>query len=139
MSTPTEASVTIASVRSGMISETAPTNVVLPAPNPPAMTIFVDAVGPESECFKATQRPSYELAALIEGRMVGQRPTHPKVAGHHQIADQDARDTQRQIQPSRNLGDRRALGTQLDDFGFHVVGWPLVCQSGLQRLHRRLQ
>ena len=95
MSTPTEASVTIASVRSGMISETAPTNVVLPAPNPPAMTIFVDAVGPESECFKATQRPSYEFAALIEGRMVGQRPVHPKVAGHHQIADQDARDTQR--------------------------------------------
>jgi hypothetical protein len=44
MSTPAEASVTIASVRSGMISETAPTNVVLPAPNPPAMTIFVDAV-----------------------------------------------------------------------------------------------
>jgi hypothetical protein len=41
---PAEASVTIASVRNGMISETAPTNVVLPAPNPPAMTIFVEAV-----------------------------------------------------------------------------------------------
>jgi hypothetical protein len=26
-----------------MISETVPTNVVLPAPNPPEMTIFVDA------------------------------------------------------------------------------------------------
>ena len=50
MSTPTEASVTIASVRSGMISETAPTNVVLPAPNPPAMTIFVEAVAPPLEC-----------------------------------------------------------------------------------------
>lgn len=35
--------VTLASVRSGMISETAPTNVVLPTPNPPAMTIFVEA------------------------------------------------------------------------------------------------
>src|ERR1700749_3135918 len=105
MSTPTEASVTIASVRRGMISDTAPTNVVLPAPNPPAMTIFVDAVGP-SECFKATQGPSYELAALIEGRIIGQRPVHPKVTGHHQIADQDARNTQRQIQAGRNLGDR---------------------------------
>jgi hypothetical protein len=27
-----------------MISDTAPTNVVLPAPNPPEMTIFVEAV-----------------------------------------------------------------------------------------------
>jgi hypothetical protein len=43
-SRPAEALVTSASVRSGMISETAPTNVVLPAPKPPEMTIFVDAV-----------------------------------------------------------------------------------------------
>ena len=42
-STALDASVTIASVRNGMISETAPTNVVLPAPNPPATTIFVEA------------------------------------------------------------------------------------------------
>ena len=40
----TEALVTIASVRSGMISETAPTNVVLPTPKPPEMTIFVEAL-----------------------------------------------------------------------------------------------
>ena len=42
-STPSDALVTSASVRSGMISDTAPTNVVLPAPNPPEMTIFVEA------------------------------------------------------------------------------------------------
>ncbi|MET0453042.1 MAG: hypothetical protein ABW137_14535 [Mycobacterium sp.] len=29
-------------MRSGMISETAPTKVVLPTPNPPEMTIFVE-------------------------------------------------------------------------------------------------
>jgi hypothetical protein len=40
-SRPRDALVTIASVRSGMISDTAPTNVVLPAPNPPEMTILV--------------------------------------------------------------------------------------------------
>jgi hypothetical protein len=39
-----------ASVRSGMISETLPTNVVLPAPNPPEMTIFVEAAAHPSEC-----------------------------------------------------------------------------------------
>jgi hypothetical protein len=31
----------MASVRSGMISDTAPTNVVFPAPKPPEMTILV--------------------------------------------------------------------------------------------------
>src|SRR5438270_5886875 len=103
MSTPAEASVIISSVRSGMISETAPTNVVLPAPNPPAMTIFVEAVAPSSECgsecaserFKGTQRPSYEFVALIAGRTLGQRSMHSNVFGHHQITDQDARDTDR--------------------------------------------
>ena len=49
-STPADMLVTIASVRSGMISETAPTNVVLPTPNPPAMTILVDAASRLSEC-----------------------------------------------------------------------------------------
>ena len=40
---PSDASVTSASVRSGTISDTDPTMVVLPTPKPPAMTIFVDA------------------------------------------------------------------------------------------------
>ena len=39
-STPTLAVVMAASVVSGMISETAPTKVVLPTPKPPAMTIL---------------------------------------------------------------------------------------------------
>src|SRR5215207_10780390 len=39
-STPTLASVSNSSVRSGRISLTAPTNVVLPAPKPPAISIF---------------------------------------------------------------------------------------------------
>ena len=38
------AAVIDASVDSGLISETAPTNVVLPTPKPPAMTIFADWV-----------------------------------------------------------------------------------------------
>src|ERR1700752_1795024 len=100
MSTPAEASVTIASVRSGMISDTAPTNVVLPAPNPPAMTIFVDAVSrlfrrgwaSRAEGPQATQRPSYQFAAFIAGRVVGQCPVYSKVSRSHQIADQHTRD-----------------------------------------------
>ena len=38
------ASVITASVVSGMISETAPTNVVLPTPKPPATTILAEIV-----------------------------------------------------------------------------------------------
>src|SRR5690625_1218430 len=41
-STPALAAVTAASVRTGGISETAPTNVVFPTPKPPATMIFVD-------------------------------------------------------------------------------------------------
>ncbi|CAM5540572.1 hypothetical protein SRIMM317S_01854 [Streptomyces rimosus subsp. rimosus] len=45
-SIPAEAEVITASVRSGLISETAPTNVVLPTPKPPATTIFAEVVDP---------------------------------------------------------------------------------------------
>ena len=85
-STPAEALVTNASVRSGMISETAPTNVVLPAPNPPEMTIFVEAAAflsaPSeasrlSECPKATQRPSYQFASLVGRRRITKGGVHP--------------------------------------------------------------
>ena len=45
LSTPSDSLVTRASVRSGSISETAPTRVVLPTPKPPATTILVEALG----------------------------------------------------------------------------------------------
>jgi len=46
-STPTPAEVMIASVVSGVISETEPTKVVLPTPKPPAITIFADVTRPD--------------------------------------------------------------------------------------------
>src|SRR5215468_979597 len=46
-STPTPADVMIASVVSGTISDTDPTSVVLPAPKPPAMTIFAEMCWPD--------------------------------------------------------------------------------------------
>src|SRR4051812_22005776 len=45
LSTPSAAAVISASVVSGAISEIAPTVVVLPTPNPPAMTIFTGTGG----------------------------------------------------------------------------------------------
>ena len=43
-STPSLAVVMTASVVSGVISETEPTNVVLPTPKPPATTIFTEVI-----------------------------------------------------------------------------------------------
>src|SRR4029453_2975206 len=67
-STPTPAEVMIASVVNGVISETDPTSVVLPTPNPPAITIFADVTRPavgrrDSEPSKSTQPPLPQFRA----------------------------------------------------------------------------
>src|ERR1700754_3454223 len=94
-STPSDALVTKASVRRGMISDTAPTNVVLPAPKPPEMTIFVEAarrlsartVGASrpSECPEATQGPSYQFASFVVRRRIAEGGVYPQITLHHQI------------------------------------------------------
>src|SRR5437588_4253606 len=55
-SCPTLASVITASVVSGTISDTEPTRVVLPTPNPPATTIFADVVALRPGWFGASLR-----------------------------------------------------------------------------------
>src|SRR5437762_3255325 len=68
-STPSPAEVMIASVVSGVISETEPTSVVFPTPKPPAMTIFADVTRPVigrgamSEPAKSTQHPLQQFRA----------------------------------------------------------------------------
>src|ERR1700759_5374428 len=100
-STPTPAEVMMASVVSGVISETEPTNVVLPTPNPPAMTIFADVTRPgrcaTSEPPKSTQHPLKQfcpprLVFVERGRLV---PRDQSVGSH--VRDDDAGDTQREL------------------------------------------
>src|SRR5882757_3138580 len=84
-STPSPAEVMIASVVSGVISETEPTSVVLPTPNPPAITIFADVTRPAdgrgmSEPAKSTQHPlqqfrTHRVVALERRRLVNR--DHP--------------------------------------------------------------
>src|ERR1700756_1693776 len=138
-STPTDSSVMIASVRSGMISETAPTKVVLPAPNPPAITILVDATVRVLERAEATQRPSDQLPALFHRRAVIKGREHPQMPGPHHIGHQNPRDTEGHVEPGRDLCHRRSGGAQRHDVTSHVVGKPLVIPRGLVRLDRRLQ
>src|SRR6201995_1800541 len=103
-STPTPAEVMIASVVSGVISETDPTSVVLPTPNPPAMTIFADVTRPAvgrrdmSEPAKSTQHPFQQFRAYRVG-LVFQRGglvnPHKAIGGH--VGDDHPSHTERQL------------------------------------------
>src|SRR5215813_5357062 len=61
-STPSDAEVITASVVSGVISDTEPTNVVLPTPKPPATTIFTEVMAESA----ATRESVLELAKSTE-------------------------------------------------------------------------
>src|SRR5919112_896772 len=110
-STPTPADVMIASVVSGVISETDPTSVVLPTPKPPAMTIFADVTHPEegrcvmSEPPKSTEHPlqkfrAHCLVVVQRGRLV-----HRDQPVRRHVGDEYARHAQRQVQPGSDLGE----------------------------------
>jgi len=64
-STPSEAVVMLASVRSGSISEQLPTKVVLPTPKPPATTILADIGLSISELFDTGNNPLDEADTRI--------------------------------------------------------------------------
>src|SRR3954470_3768212 len=72
-STPMLTAVIAASVVNGSISETAPTNVVLPTAQPPATSSFTDRgaraactrTGPLSECPNAIKHPLQQRDVLI--------------------------------------------------------------------------
>src|SRR4051812_18554831 len=112
-STPTPADVMIASVVSGVISETEPTSVVLPTPNPPAMTIFADVTRPVdercgvmSEPPKSTQHPlqqfsTHRVVVVERGRLVDGN----EAVGRH-VGDEHPRHAERQLHPRRDLGER---------------------------------
>src|SRR3954465_6059557 len=103
-STPPLARVMTASVRGGMISETAPTKVVLPAPNPPDTTIFVDRVGLPSEPLKATEHPPQECwIPFVPGTAGSLHDLHqPQV---HHVRDDHSGYPERHRQPGGDLRD----------------------------------
>src|SRR5689334_24428356 len=113
-STPTPAEVMMASVVSGVISETDPTSVVLPTPNPPAMTIFADVTRPPaagrcdmSEPAKSTQHPFQQFSAYRVG-LVFQRGglvhRDQAIGGH--VGDDHSSHTERQLHACGDFGER---------------------------------
>src|SRR6266487_1822789 len=116
-STPRLAVVRAASVVRGMISETAPTKVVLPTPKPPAMTILT-GVGARSEAAELDRAESIqhpleksEVGAVADLR--GAVHLHQALFGH--VADQHAGDTKWQIQPRGDLSDRQDIPAEQRD------------------------
>src|SRR3989442_10739404 len=110
-SMPTPAAVITASVVSGVISETAPTSVVLPTPNPPATTIFADLIvdgawRAPSEPAESTQHPFQQFHA-VPGPCLERVVQREQPVGDH-VRDQYPGHAQRQ---SRVRGDlRQRLG-----------------------------
>src|SRR5438067_7962685 len=95
-STSVLAEVMIASVVSGVISETDPTNVVLPAPKPPATTIFTDVIAAsvsdpatDLELAKSTEHPFQQVEIWAALPMV--RLMDPDQSFQRHICDEHAR------------------------------------------------
>src|SRR5918994_604214 len=91
-SMPAEAEVMMASVRRGLISETAPTNVVLPTPKPPATTIFAEVVERAAplELPKSTEHPFEQCHVwLTAGVLVAAGLMDGDQARLRQVGDED--------------------------------------------------
>src|ERR1700722_3474716 len=91
-STPALADVITASVVSGVISDTDPTNVVLPTPKPPATTILTDVMAVSAvsaaaalDLAKSTEHPFEQVKIRSAVRMIDLM--HPDEPFHRHISD----------------------------------------------------
>src|SRR6266540_219949 len=146
-STPTETSVIASSVVSGVISDTDPTKVVLPTPNPPATRILRGMISGSAACRRRyrsacaepiQQPPQDRLARTAVLRCVLWQVRH-QVAGVDQVADQYPRHSDGHLQRRADLGQRLRLGAQLDDRQRLGLQQRSVPGAGLRDGHDRLQ
>src|SRR5690349_5936112 len=119
-SMPAEAEVMTASVRRGLISETAPTSVVLPTPKPPATTIFAEVVARVGaaalELAKSTEDPFEQRdVGLVSGFAAGSGLVDGDQAGLGQVGHEDAGHPQGKGEQRRHLGDGFDLRAQRAD------------------------
>src|SRR6266567_495979 len=120
-SIPVLASVITASVVNGMISETEPTNVVLPTPKPPATTIFAEvAARPSgvrfdlSKSTESTQHPFHQHE-MLRDVVVGECPVNADQALFGHVAQDNSGHTERNGQLGRDLGHRQRIPAQCAD------------------------
>src|SRR5690242_14210810 len=124
-SIPAEAEVMTASVRSGLISDTAPTNVVFPTPKPPATTIFAEVVERAAplELAKSTEHPFEQCHIwLSAGGFIATGLVDGDESGLGQVGDEDSGDAEGDGEEGGNLRDRFDLPAQLADL---LMFWQL--------------
>src|SRR5271165_1274455 len=132
-----------ASVVSGVISDTEPTNVVLPTPKPPATTIFTDviaasaaATGTALELAKSTEHPFEQVdvrATLCVVDLVD-----PNQSFHCHVRDQDAGNSERHPQHRRNLCDRSPVTAEAENGLTLRAEHRQVTRLVMRRSHHRL-
>src|SRR5690606_18496224 len=111
-SMPVLASVIIASVVNGTISETEPTNVVLPAPKPPATTILAEVIvfgaawRGALKPTESTQHPFHQHKMRFGVLAARCGPVHGHQARVRRIADQHSRHSERHSEHRSDLGHR---------------------------------
>src|SRR5262245_26690194 len=131
-SMPTDSVVIAASVVSGVISETEPTNVVLPTPKPPATTNFTEVMrrtGALEASYTIDHPRQHGQLNVNRIVVVDDQP----VLGN-QITDEHARNPERELELGRHLGDRVRGSTQLQDASGFEGSLPRIGT----RLHQRL-
>src|SRR4051812_12527075 len=115
-SMPTLRSVSCSSVRSGLISLTAPTRVVLPTPNPPATRIFT-ASGMAAAPREGSERLE-SIEHFLQNPFVGKtvlccfRTAYDDQPEVQQVAQQDPDDAQGELELRRDLRHRERAHAQ---------------------------
>src|SRR5689334_21590104 len=125
-SIPADADVITASVRSGLISDTAPTNVVLPTPKPPATTILAEVVdhtdcapyagcGCDVELPKSTEHPLKQCHIRLAARLAAARLVDGDHTGLGEVGHEDPGHAERDGEQCGDLGHRLDLARQMAD------------------------
>src|SRR5262245_44740184 len=119
-STPRLAVVMAASVVRGMISQTAPTKVVLPTPKPPAMTTLTRAAAHNSTAGEPDLYCPESIEHPLEKRKVGAvadagGPVHGDQPFLGHVAHQDTNDAKGQVEPRGDLRDGQDVPAEQGD------------------------
>src|SRR5271154_5966952 len=120
-STSVLATVMTASVVSGVISDTEPTNVVLPTPNPPATTIFTDVMAAGAsdlgwatlDLTESTKHPFEQIEVRTALRIIALVNADKPVRAH--VRNENSGHTQRQAKYRRPLRHRPPVPAELQD------------------------
>jgi hypothetical protein len=119
-STSVLATVIMASVVSGVISETEPTNVVLPTPNPPATTIFTEVIADAAPCgaptldlTESTKHPFEQIQIRPAFGVIPLMDAHQAIGSH--IRDENPSHAERQPQDSGDFRHRSPVPAELQD------------------------